>query len=373
MKFKINRNHFSAGLQRVLNIVGGNLSMPILNNALVEAKDKGVFLTTTNLDQGIRCYVQAEVTEPGILALPVRKLATIVKELPSLDVEIELASENQIKLKSGTSRFKISGMKPDEFPPLPDFDNEHHFETQQEDLLRRLKSVSYAKSDDQSRYILNGVLFQFDAQDVTLVATDGRRLALMGKPIAKDENDGGHIVLPGKTVEELQRLLPQGEKVKIAFNDRQVAFNIEVADADTGLAQGIYLVSKVLEGDYPDYKPTIMMNDLQLKIDRDLLLDSIRRAALVTSDQSSSVVLSIKENQLEVSSQSNEYGESQETLAVQYQGEEVSIAFNPDYLLDPLRSLTRDEIIFEFKDEFSPGMLRTLDEFMCVIMPLRLN
>ena len=373
MKININRNHFTTGLQRVLNIVGNNLSMPILNNVLIEAKENGVHLTTTNLDQGICCHIQAQVSETGKVALPVRKLASIVRELPNLEVTMEGSEDHQVKLISGGSRFRISGMSVEDFPPLPDLSDDRQFTIDQDQLLSMLKNVSYARSLDQSRYILNSILFQFLGEDLTLVATDGRRLALVGQPRSKEEGDDGHLVLPGKTADELERLLSQGKKIRITFNDRQVAFNIEVADQDTGLLNGIYLVSKILEGEYPDYKTTIMQNDRQIKIDREILLDGVHRAALVATDRNYSVLLNISDSKLEITSKSPEYGECHESVAIQYEGETVAIGFNPDYLLDPLRALTKDEVILEFKDEFSPTILRTLENFLCVIMPLRLN
>ena len=375
MKFKINKDHFSNGLQQVLNVVGSRATMPILSNVLIEAEEGHISLTTTNLDLGIRCRIKADVSEPGGLTLPVRKLATIVRELPQNEVFIETGDNNQAKITSGGSNFKIMGISTEEFPPLPTFENRHVFELSQTEIVSMLKSVSYGQSSDENRYILNGVYFNFADEKMTLVATDGRRLALTALDTEISEDNVGSLILPAKTVAELERLMGKGEKVKIAFNDRQAAFEISIDDAsDAGLVDHLYLVSKIVEGNYPNYRQVIPKEtEHRVKIERELMLECVHRAALVTSDKSNSVKLKVSKNLLEISGSSSEYGESHESMAIAYDGPEVQVAFNPQFLMEPLKALTKDEVFFEFKDELSPGLFKTLDNFICVIMPLRLN
>jgi DNA polymerase-3 subunit beta len=209
-----------------------------------------------------------------------------------------------------------------------------------------------------------------------LAATDGRRLAVMSKEVEVTEENAGHLILPAKTVQEVERLLGTGDNVRIAFNDRQVAFEIsssEEAD-ESGLVDSVYLVAKVVEGNYPNYRQVIpKSNDRHIKLNRENFANCVRRAALVVSEKNHSVKIHVRENMLEVTGQSPEYGESNVSLPVEYDGPDISVAFNPQFVLDPLRALTRDEIIFEFKDELSPGVIRTQDSFLCVVMPLRLN
>jgi DNA polymerase-3 subunit beta len=374
MKFKINQDHFSNGLQQVLNVVATRSTMPILSNVLIEASDGHISLTTTNLDLGIRCRIKAEVEEPGGITLPVRKLATIVRELPQSDIFIETGDNNQAKITSGGSLFRIMGISTEEFPPLPTFENRHVFELDQEAIVGMLKSVSYGQSTDENRYILNGVYFSFADEKLTLVATDGRRLALTALETEISEDNTGSLILPAKTVAELERLLGKGEKVKIAFNDRQVAFEIAIDADDSGLVDELYLVSKIVEGKYPNYRQVIPKEtEHRVKVERELMLECVHRAALVTSDKSNSVRLKVSKNLLEISGSSSEYGESHESMAIAYDGPEVQVAFNPQFLMEPLKALTKDEVFFEFKDELSPGLFKTLDNFICVIMPLRLN
>lgn len=376
MEFKINKDHFSNGLQQVLNVVGTRSAMPILGNVLIEASADHISLTTTNLDIGIRCRITAEVTTEGSITLPVRKLATIVKELPQQEVFFELASNNQAKITSGGSIFKVMGIGTDEFPPLPSFENQHVFKLEQNDLVNMLKSVSFAQSSDENRYILNGVYFNFSDENLTLVATDGRRLALTSYELEADSSDTGSLILPAKTVSEIERLVGKGESVKIAFNDRQVAFEIAIEDEEgnSGLIDHIYLVSKIVEGNFPNYRQVIPKEtEHRIKIERELFLECVHRAALVTSEKSNSIKLKISNNLMEIMGCSAEYGESHESMGIAYEGPDVQIAFNPTFLMEPLRALSHDEIFFEFKDELSPGLVKTLNQFLCVIMPLRLN
>jgi len=375
MKFKINQDHFSNGLQQVLNVVASRSTMPILSNVLIEAEEGHISLTTTNLDLGIRCRIKAEVTDMGSITLPVRKLATIVKELPVNEVFLETSEKNQAKITSGGSLFKIMGISSEEFPPLPTFENRKVFELSQDQIVNMLKSVSYAQSTDENRYILNGVYFNFADEKLTLVATDGRRLGLTGLDLEVSEENAGSLILPAKTVAELERLMGKGEKVNIAFNDRQAAFEIGLDEAgDSGLVDHLYLVSKIVEGNYPNYRQVIPKEtEHRVKIERELMLECVHRAALVTSDKSNSVKIKVSKNLLEISGQSTEYGESHESMAIAYDGPEVQVAFNPQFLMEPLKALNKDEVFFEFKDELSPGLFKTLDNFICVIMPLRLN
>jgi DNA polymerase-3 subunit beta len=374
MKFKINRDHFSNGLQQVLNVVGSKATMPILSNVLIEAEKDNISLTTTNLDLGIRCKIKAEVKETGSVTLPVKRLATIVRELPNVDVSLDSSPNHQVKLTSGGSQFRIMGIGKEEFPPLPDFGEDKSFSLEQSELVNMLKSVAYAQSADETRYILNGVYLNFRDGKLSLVATDGRRLALISKELEFPAANAGSIILPAKTVGELLRLLDKGAKMKISFNERRAAFQIATEKDTSGLVENIYLFSKVVEGNYPNYQQVIPKETHQrIKLERELFLQCVHRAALVCSEKSNSVKIKLSSNLLEITAASPDFGESHEAMAISYSGPDLQVAFNPQFILDPLRALTKDEVFFELKDEVSPGVFKTLESFICVIMPVRLS
>ncbi len=380
MKIRIAKNTFVNGLQQGLNVVGARSSLPILSNVLLRAKEGVLELTTTNLDMGIRCAVKATVLEEGCIALPARKLASIVKALPEAEIELE-CSQNQAKLSAGCSKFRIMGMGDAEFPALPTFAQENVFSLEQQTLATMLRYVSFAQSEDDNRYLLNGVFFAFRKEDgqsqLHLVATDGRRLSIMQKNLdVPGDFDNTEFILPAKTVAELERLLQQMALIKIYSNGKQVAFEISLEEAavESGLTSTIYLVSKKVEGRFPNYQQVIpQTTSHRVKLDRSLLLECIQRAALVSSQENNTVKLKFGENVLEIFASSAEFGESHETMAIDYNEDPVTIAFNPRFLTDPLRALQEDEIFFEFKDELSPGVIKTLEKFLCVVMPLRVS
>ena len=376
MKFKINKEHFATGLRQVTNVVSSKPSMPVLNNVLIKAEGDTVVLTTTNLDLGIRCSIKAEVERAGEITLPVKKLAAIVNAMPQQEITLESGDGQVARIRSGRSDFqRFNGLKAEDFPPLPSFVDQHNYELGPQELLNMLRSVSYAQSSDENRYILNSVFFNFSEGKLSFVATVGRRLALISRDMKIDREDEGSIILPAKTVSELEKLLTQGKNVKISFNDRQVAFDIEVGEESSGngLTGSIYLVSKIVEGSYPNYKQVIPKEtEHRIKVERELMLETVRRVALMTTDKQNSVRLKIFDNCLEISGQSSDFGEAKEPIEVEYDGPEVQIGFNPEFLLSPLSNLTKDEIFFEFKDEMSPGVFKTLDNFLCVVMPLRI-
>ncbi len=374
MKFKINRDHFANGLAQVLNVVGSKATMPILSNVLIEAEKDQISLTTTNLDLGIRCKIKAEVKETGAVTLPVKRLATIVRELPNVDVTFDGSPNHQVKLASGGSNFRIMGIGKEEFPPLPEFGEEKAFTLEQAELTAMLRSVAYAQSTDETRYILNGVYFNFRDGKLSLVATDGRRLALVSKELDVPAASAGAIILPAKTVAELTRLLDKGEKLKINFSERRAAFQIATDKDASGLIDSVYLYSKVVEGNYPNYQQVVPKETHQrIKLERELFLQCVHRAALVCSEKSNSVKVKLSSNLLEITAQSPDFGEAHESMAISYSGPDLQVAFNPVFVMDPLRALTKDEIFFELKDDVSPGVFKTLDSFLCVIMPVRLS
>ncbi len=374
MKFKINRDHFANGLAQVLNVVGSKATMPILSNVLIEAEKDQISLTTTNLDLGIRCKIKAEVKETGAVTLPVKRLAGIVRELPNVDVTFDASPNHQVKLTSGGSTFRIMGIGKEEFPPLPEFGEEKAYSLEQGELVSMLKSVQYAQSTDETRYILNGVYFNFKDGKLSLVATDGRRLALIAKEMDVPAASAGAIILPAKTVGELTRLLDKGEKVKINFNERRAAFQIATDKDTSGLIDHVYLYSKVVEGNYPNYHQVIPKETHQrIKLERELFLQCVHRAALVCSEKANSVKIKLSSNLLELTAQSPDFGEAHESMAIGYSGPDLQVAFNPTFLMDPLKALGKDEVFFEVKDEVSPGVFKTLESFVCVIMPVRLS
>src|SRR5438046_5860281 len=226
MKFSATKEKLLEGLQQVQNVVSTRTTLPILSNVLLQAKEGAVHLTTTDLDVGVRGSFEANVDKVGATTLPARRLFTIIRELPSSEIAIEVDGKNAASIRSAQSFFKILGLPEDEFPPLPKFEGAKVVTMRQKDLREGLRKTSYAISTDETRYVLNGVLFSFMDNKLTLIATDGRRLAMVDIELAFHRSQEADIIVPTKAVTELQRLLTDDGEVKISVGNGQIAFDL---------------------------------------------------------------------------------------------------------------------------------------------------
>jgi DNA polymerase-3 subunit beta len=374
MKFSIEKSTFASGLQQVLSVVEQRAIMPILGNVLLECGGGKISLTAVNLDISIHCSAKADVELDGKITLPAKKLGAVVRSLPGNEVRVE--SENmRVKISSERSNFQMMGLPADDFPVANDPNQSNKITLKQSEMLRMLKSVSFAQSSDDNRYILNGVYFCFEPGKLTFAATDGRRLSLNSKIMENVETAQNGVIVPSKTVREVERLLGQGDDVSFAFDDKQVEFSIAVKkDNRDGLVDDIKIISKIIEGSYPNFRQIVpQTTESRIRVDRQLLLECIQRVAIVASEQRNLVRLKFGSNFLEVSAESQEYGSANERIAIAYDGNPAEIAFNHIFLCDPLKVLPQDEVFFEFKDELSAGVFKTLDHFLYVVMPLRVG
>ncbi len=364
MKFKISKQAFVDALSQVQHVVSNRSTLPILSNVLIEAKDGRLQLTTTDLDVGVMGSVEADIEKEGSTTLPVRRLASIIGQLPAEDVEISVDSKNYASITCGPSFFKIIGLGEDEFPPLPSFEESKDFKIPQAMLLDALKKTSYAISSDETRYVLNGIFASFKDGKMSLVATDGRRLAMVENDLEFPAGNECDIIIPSKAVNELQRLLGSEGDVEMHLTDSQVSFEIN----------GSLLVSKLIEGSYPNYRQVIPTNTTErVQINREAFLETVKRVSILATDKSNSVKLSFGQNSLDVMTNAQDVGEATERIDVNYDGKEFAIAFNPEFLMAPLKNLSEDEIYLDMIDEMSPGVVRIDGSFLYVIMPMRVT
>ncbi len=365
MKFTITKEKLLEGLQQVQHVVSTRTTLPILSNVLIEAEDNKLKLTTTDLDVGVTGEVEADVAQSGATTLPARKLFNIVKELPANDISVEVDAKNTASIRSGPSFFKILGLGDDEFPPLPTFDTAKEFKIDQKALKDGLKMTSYGISTDETRYVLNGIFCAFKNNALTLVATDGRRLAMVELEVEFPESQETEIIVPNKAVHELQRLLADEGEVRVLISDNQVSFQLN---------QNL-LVSKLIEGNYPNYRQVIPDETKhRVTLERETFLGTVNRVSLLASEKSNSVKFVFGEDSIEIMANSPEIGEARETMAVPYKGESFSIAFNPEFLMAPLRNLDCDEVYLDLIDEMSPGVIKIAEgSFLYVLMPMRVS
>jgi DNA polymerase-3 subunit beta len=364
IKFSVTKEKILDGLQHVQNIVSTRTTLPILSNVLVQAGNNGLHLTTTDLDMAVRTAVEADVSKSGATTLPARKLFTILKEVPATDIEIEVDDRNAASIRSGSSFYKIMGLPEEEFPKFPSLEGGKGLKMEQAKIRDMLKKTAYAVSNDETRYVLNGVYASFKGSKLTVVATDGRRLALVETDAEIPKGAETELIIPTKAVNELQRLLTDKGEANLSVGENQIIITLDET----------VLVSKLIEGTYPNFRQVIPAEAKErVGLERELLLAALHRASILASEKSQSVKLSFSKNNLTITATTPEVGEAKETMAINYKGKDLTIAFNPQYLMDPLRNLDADEVFLELTDELSPGVLKVNEPFLYVLMPMRLN
>jgi DNA polymerase-3 subunit beta len=364
MKLTIEKNVLLEALQNVQSIVGLRSPLPILSNVLLKAEGGSISLTTTDMEVCVKTIAAAEIIEAGGTTLPARRFFSICRELPAGQVEIEIDAKDVATIRCGPSFFKLVGLPEEDFPPLPEFEESAVYSIDQNVFKEMLQKVVYAASTDETRYILNGSLLSFKDEKLTVVSTDGRRLALVEQEVEFSEDSQANFVVPTKTLNELIKTLGNEGILKIRVSNTQVAFDFD----------RILIISKLIEGTYPNFQQVIPAQcEERIAIDRETIFNAVRRVSLLTDDQTASIRLNFGKNKLELVSNNPEIGEARETIPVKYEGKEISIAFNPGFLMAPLRHLDSDEIFFELSDELSPGVIKTGVPFLYVLMPIRVS
>jgi len=369
MNLTIAKEQLLIGLQSVQNIVSTRTTLPILSNVLLRAEGNRLELTATDLDVTVTCSVEASLKKAGATTVPVKKLFGIVRELGNLELEMEADDKNVCSIRSGPSFFKIRGLGAEEFPPLPKFKEDKKVVLPQEKIKSMLRKTSFAISTDESRYVLNGIFFSLKEHKLTMVATDGRRLALVDEEVDVSDQSQGEFIIPAKAVNELNRLLQEKGEVEIRYAENQAAFELKDEKGSS-----ILIVTKLIEGNYPNYRQVIPAEAKErIALSREEFMHALRRAEIMTSEKQNSVKLNFLKNSLSITANSPDVGEAQENLAINYKGKEMAIAFNPGYVIEPLNALTNDEVFLELIDELSPGVLKTNGPFLYVVMPMRLS
>ena len=298
-----------------------------------------------------------------------KRLFGIVRELAAPELDLELDEKNTCSLRAGPSFYKINGLAAEEFPPLPQFAEKKRITFPQEKLRSMLRKTSFAISMDETRFVLNGIFISLKEHKVTMVATDGRRLALVDEEVEVAAESQGEFIVPTKAINELNRLLQIKGDVEIKFTDNQAAFSL----SEQGVSS-ILVVSKLVEGNYPNYRQVIPAEAKErVTLVREELLHALRRAEIMTSEKSNSVKLSFTKNNLSITANTPEVGEARESIAINYKGRDMAIAFNPGYLMDPLKALDNDEVYLDLIDELSPGVVKVNGPFLYVLMPMRMS
>ena len=367
MRFTIAREKLQEGLNAVAASIPAKTTLPVLANILVETTERGIRLSGTDLDIAVSTEVAADVESPGAITIPAKKLTEIARELPPSPVKIGAAGEQRITLECGRSRFKLLGLPRDEFPTFPTVRFNESWRVRSGDLQKLISHVAFAVSNEESRPILNGVLWELRPDLMRMVATNGHRLSKMELPISSTGSTND-LIVPPKALEQIRRLFPAEEELEIARGDNHLGFRSPFTSVFT----------RLIEGPYPNYEQVIPKDNDRVAIaDKVALTSALKRMSVIASDQTHRIRLSFNAGMVKFSVQTPDLGEAQDELPVRYTGDQLDIGFNATYLLEILRYIPTEEVRLTFK---APERAATLEpegwsdpaKYLCLVMPLRL-
>jgi DNA polymerase-3 subunit beta len=368
MKFTITRDKLHEGLGAVAASVPAKTTLPVLANVLLEAAGDGLRLSATDLDIAVSTMVPASVDQDGSMTLPARKLVEIVKELPNAAIRVAGSGEQRAQIECGKSKFKLLGLSRDEFPAFPSVKFEGGWKVAAKELQKLIAHVAFAASTEESRPILNGVLWELRPDRMRMVATNGHRLARMDVPASGQGSGQADLVIPPKALEQIRRLFGGEEEIEIGRSENHLGFRSATTQ----------ILTRLIEGPYPNYEQVIPReNDKSLTADKSVLAAALRRMSIVASDQTHRIRMAFTNGACKLSVQTPDLGEAQEEIAVAYEGDPLEIGFNAAYLLEILKFMPTDEVRMTFK---APERAATCEpvgwddpaSYMTLVMPLRL-
>ena len=367
MRITCERSYLANALGVAGRAVSHRNTLPILSNVLLETEDDRVKLTATDLDTAIRCTIPAQVAENGAVAIPAGVLNDIVSKLPDAPVTLEM-QDGKVTVRSGKSDYMILSLPAEDFPVVPEVKDGTELDLPQATLKHMLRMTTFAASKEETRSILMGVLFEARGSNLTLVATDTHRLAWKRATLAQEVAVPVSLIVPAKPLAEMERLLRDSaeDSVHIRFGASQVQF--ETAD--------VTLVSRVLDGQFPNYEKVIPKNtERTISFERAELLDAVRRVYIVAKQNSEKAIVETKGDLLEMTAESQDVGRAYEEVPITMNGGDIKIAFNARYLMEVLGIVDSDRITIELSGALNPGLLKASGEngnsdFLYVVMPM---
>lgn len=363
MKFKVNREKLNKALQKVGTLINSRSIMPLLNNVLLKAEDNMLYLTTSDLELRINTSIEAEIEVPGSTTAPAKKLASLIGSMNGQDVEFDVDDNDHIKITCGTGKFRLLGLSSDDYPVETEFTAQREIRIKESEFKLQTNSIMYAVSQDASRKVLTGVFFNAVNGTLTMVTTDGKRMALQEKTPESMTGEDGCAIVPVKAVSEARRLLEGDGTLKITIGDKFCCFE----------ASNFKLSSKLIEGNYPNYRSVVPSSfERIITLPVEALLSKVETVSLMLPDDTSSVVLNFTEkSKVTIEAVSSELGEGSDYVDVEFEGDDFDVSFNPKFLVDPLRTTGAETISMKLNDPLMPVALEAEEGFINVIMPIR--
>ncbi|MCL5021797.1 MAG: DNA polymerase III subunit beta [Nitrospirae bacterium] len=366
MKLSVAKDELQEKLSNIQNIVEKRNTMPILSHFLLEAGGKGTHIVATDLQIAIREPLAATLQSEGKLCIPARKLFEIVREADG-EITLEAEDEQWVKVSFGKSRFRLACLSPGEFPAWPGVEKTDEVRFGIEALSEMIEKTIYAAGETDTRYTLNGLLFHIRPGDenITVVGTDGHRLALLRKSLGTKAAEEKKVIVPRKAASELRRFFGGAESVSAIIGKNHILFTIG----------DVQFLVRLIEGTYPNYEQVLPpSNQKRITIGREDFLKTLRRVSIMSRERSNAVRVDVTDNSLAVSSSNPDIGEARDEISVEYKGDDISAGFNARYLMDALGAMTSERVVFAMQDPLSPTLLQEegREEYKCVVMPMRI-
>ena len=368
MKIRFNKSALQEALSLVISVIPSRTPKPILQCLRITANEEGVRLSGTDLEVGINCLVaQVEVSEPGEVVLPADRVAAIVRE--SVDEVIEFESEDAtIHIRGRDSHFTIYGHDLGQYPQIPESDGTSDLEISLGSLQRGIELTLFSTAKESTRYAINGVLWEVNEDILTMVGTDGRRLARALMPLSDTPSEAlasRGIIVPGKTMALLDKISGNtNEKVVIKLVDNQILFTCGHID----------ICSNLVEGNFPKYEDIIPKDYTKsVTLSTAQTLSAVRRAALLISEDSKGIKVAVGQGVMVFSSRAPETGDAQIDMEVEYDGEPIEVGFNPQFLIDVLKVIKGDQFVLELGNKDRPGKIRAGEDYIYIVMPVSLG
>lgn len=367
MKLICTQENLSFGLNLVSHIASRSTNLPILNNVLLKAEKTELKLITTNLEMGIKLSVRGKINQEGSFTVQAKLLTDYISLLPKENINLEL-EDNNLNIKCQNFQTQIKGLEATEFPLLPEIEKKNKITLKINDLKPTLNRVAFCAALDESRPEISGVLFKIEDKYLIIAATDSYRLAEKRIEILESKINNSQFIIPLKTIQELQRILfsQQDKELNIYFNDNQVLFEID----------NIELISRLIEGQYPDYQQIIPQNHkTKIKIKTAEFLQAVKTASLFCKPGINDVKITLipSKNEIVVIASNANLGENITNLPVEIEGEENEIVFNYRFLIDGLNNVNQDQLNMEITNNSTPGLFQPVGEegYLYIIMPIR--
>jgi len=371
MEITVSKSELLRELTATQGVVERKTTIPILSNYLFEASGDKLSLTATDLDLSLRTACSAKVKKEGSCTIPARKLHDYVKLLPDADITIKLLENHWISIRCGRSNTKMVGMAKSNFPTLPVFPSVGVIKIPAQVLRGMIAKTGFAIASEESRYTLNGALMVLKPESITMVATDGHRLAHIERSGEKFEGVSGELktLIPKKAMDELRSLLDSTDAESLDFAKDESTLYFRIGPR--------LLTSRQLTGQFPNFEAVLPKdNNKSVTLPGNELGAAISRVAQFADERSRAVRLRMEKGELKLSASSTETGESEDTIETSYQGDSLTVGFNAQYILDFLKAVGAGDVKLEFKDAQSAGQLRPADsedyKYRYIVMPMRI-